>query len=93
MSTSTGPRELLRDPSRSARTRRGLAEDVSPATGNFRTPLKGDTDPFLTWDDGVSEGYRGKPDVEHTVTGSPSGANFFSVSGGGLDVRNDLFSR
>ncbi|MCM3687566.1 hypothetical protein [Kocuria rosea] len=69
-----------------------LVEDVSPAIGNFQTPLKGDVGPFLKWDSGAPEGYLGNPDVEHTITGSPFGTNFFSVSGGGLDVRNDLFS-
>jgi hypothetical protein len=75
------------------RGRGRLVEDVSPAVGNFQTPLKGDIGPFLQWDSGAPEGYLGNPDVEHTVTGSPLGTNFFEVttSDGGT-ARNDQFS-
>ncbi|MFW3385007.1 UNVERIFIED_CONTAM: hypothetical protein RF648_03305 [Kocuria sp. CPCC 205274] len=75
------------------RGRGRLVEDVSPAVGNFQTPLKGDVGPFLQWDSGAPEGYLGNPDVEHTVTGSPLGTNFFEVttSDGGT-ARNDQFS-
>lgn len=69
-----------------------IVEDVSPAIGNFQTPLKGDIGPFLRWDSGAPEGYLGNPDVEHTITGSPLGQNHFSVTGGGLDLRTDLFT-
>ncbi|TDL46626.1 hypothetical protein [Kocuria rosea] len=75
------------------RGRGRLVEDVSPAVGNFQTPLKGDIGPFLRWDSGAPEGYLGNPDVAHTVTGSPLGTNFFEVttSDGGT-ARNDQFS-
>ncbi|MEX5294023.1 hypothetical protein QYM41_01920 [Kocuria sp. CPCC 205268] len=75
------------------RGRGRLVEDVSPAVGNFQTPLKGDVGPFLQWDSGAPEGYLGNPDVEHTVTGSPLGTNFFEVAtADGATSRNDLFS-
>ncbi|MFI7493788.1 hypothetical protein ACH9D2_03555 [Kocuria sp. M4R2S49] len=75
------------------RGRGRLVEDVSPAVGNFRTPLKGDIGPFLQWDSGAPEGYLGNPDVAHTVTGSPLGTNFFEVTtADGATARNDQFS-
>lgn len=75
------------------RGRGRLVEDVSPAVGNFQTPLKGDIGPFLQWDSGAPEGYLGNPDVEHTVTGSPLGTNFFEVTtADGATARNDQFS-
>jgi hypothetical protein len=75
------------------RGRGRLVEDVSPAIGNFKTPLKGDLGPFLKWDTGAPEGYLGNPDVEHTVTGSPLGTNFFEVkTSDGATARNDQFS-
>ncbi len=75
------------------RGRGRLVEDVSPAVGNFQTPLKGDVGPFLQWDSGAPEGYLGNPDVEHTVTGSPLGTNFFEVAtADGATARTDLFS-
>jgi hypothetical protein len=75
------------------RGRGRLVEDVSPAIGNFQTPLKGDLGPFLKWDSGAPEGYLGNPDVEHTVTGSPLGTNFFEVTtSAGASARNDQFS-
>ncbi|MBJ7451780.1 MAG: hypothetical protein JHC71_06800 [Blastococcus sp.] len=69
-----------------------LVEDISPSVGNFATPLKGNFGPFLRWDSGAPEGYLGNPDVPHTVTGSPTGYNAFSVSGGGLAVSTDQFN-
>lgn len=75
------------------RGRGRLVEDVSPAVGNFQTPLKGDIGPFLQWDSGAPDGYLGNPDVEHTVTGSPLGTNFFEVTtADGATARNDQFS-
>ncbi|MEX5299627.1 hypothetical protein RCG67_12710 [Kocuria sp. CPCC 205292] len=75
------------------RGRGRLVEDVSPAVGNFRTPLEGDIGPFLQWDSGAPEGYLGNPDVEHTVTGSPLGTNYFEVTtADGATARNDQFS-
>ncbi|MFI7583858.1 hypothetical protein ACH9DO_08700 [Kocuria sp. M1N1S27] len=75
------------------RGRGRLVEDVSPAVGNFQTPLKGDVGPFLQWDGGAPEGYLGNPDEPHTVTGSPLGTNFFEVTtADGATARNDQFS-
>src|SRR3954451_12089497 len=68
-----------------------LVEDISPAVGNFVTPLKGNVGPFLHWDTGAPDGYLGDPAVAHTVTGSPL-RNTFSVTGGGLDLTTDQFS-
>jgi len=69
-----------------------IVEDVAPSVGNFRTPLKGNFGPFLMWDSGAPAGYVGDPNVEHTVTGSPTGFNQFSVSGGGLNQSTNLFT-
>ncbi|NMH98881.1 hypothetical protein [Pseudonocardia acidicola] len=77
-----------------------ITEDISPAVGNFRTALKGNLGPFLSWGADAPAGYIGNPDVEHTVTGSPFDFNKFSVSyvvgnapGGPAEtVETDLFS-
>ncbi|GAA1760156.1 hypothetical protein [Kocuria aegyptia] len=73
-----------------------LVEDISPAIGNFQTPLGSNIGPFLKWDPAVAPaapaGYLGDPDVEHAVVGSPFGTNFFAVSGGGLNLSTDQFS-
>src|SRR4051794_13431510 len=60
-----------------------LTEDISPAAGNFTTPLKGNIGPFLTWDTGPVQGaggpkdlYFGDPAVAHAVTPGPNGALF-----------------
>lgn len=73
-----------------------LVEDISPAIGNFQTPLKSNIGPFLKWDPAEApaapEGYLGDPAQEHSVVGSPFGTNHFAVTGGGLDVSTDRFS-
>ncbi|MEX5261125.1 hypothetical protein [Kocuria sp. CPCC 205263] len=77
-----------------------LVEDISPAVGNFETPLKSNFGPFLKWDSGAPDGYLGNPDVPHTVVGSPlgEGRNSFSVSGtnsatgDAVTARTDLFT-
>jgi hypothetical protein len=74
-----------------------LVEDISPATGNFETPLKSNIGPFLKWDPATApaapDGFLGNPDLAHTVTGSPTGYNQFSVtSPAGLNVSNDQFT-
>lgn len=51
---------------------------------DFRAGLNGEVGPFLRWDSGAPEGYVGDPAVEHTVTGSPTGDNFFRVEGPGI---------
>ncbi|MDX6300174.1 MAG: hypothetical protein QOF53_1388, partial [Nocardioidaceae bacterium] len=68
-----------------------LVEDISPAVGNFTTPLKGNVGPFLQWDTGAPAGYLGDPAILHAVTGSPL-RNDFSVTGGGLNVTTNLFN-
>ena len=37
--------------------------------------------PFLKWTTGAPAGYLGDPNVEHAVTGSPYGTNFFRIEG------------
>ncbi|HWU08619.1 MAG TPA: hypothetical protein VN520_19940 [Streptomyces sp.] len=69
-----------------------LVEDISPAVGNFQTALKSNFGPFLKWPSGAPDGYLGNPDVEHVVTGSPTGYNKFSVTGGGLNLETNLFT-
>jgi hypothetical protein len=73
-----------------------LVEDISPAVGNFTTPLKSNIGPFLKWDPAVApaapEGYLGDPAQDHAVVGSPFNHNKFSVSGGGLALETDQFS-
>ena len=65
---------------------------------DFAAGLDGQVGPFLVWDGGAPAGYVGDPTVEHTVTGSPTGANLFRVEGpdvGGPGVNvieTDLFA-
>ncbi len=65
---------------------------------DFAAGLDGQIGPFLVWDGGAPAGYVGDPTVEHTVTGSPTGANLFRVEGpdvGGPGVNvieTDLFA-
>jgi hypothetical protein len=71
--------------------------------GDFTGALKSRIDPFLRWDTGFFKGpdgssYLGDPDVEHKLTGSALGTNFFriegpNIGGPGIDfVQNDLFT-
>jgi len=61
--------------------------------------LYGRISKFLTWTDYLNDPslnidgvqYIGNPLVDHTITGSPTGNNFFRVSGA-VNVRTDLFS-
>ncbi|MBD1542820.1 hypothetical protein G9E11_11280 [Arthrobacter sp. IA7] len=73
-----------------------LVEDISPAAGNFSTALKSNIGPFLKWDPAAAPaapaGYLGDPGQDHTVTGSPTGYNKFSVNGGGLALETDQFT-
>ncbi|HET6652725.1 MAG TPA: chitobiase/beta-hexosaminidase C-terminal domain-containing protein [Nocardioides sp.] len=65
--------------------------DFTSATGTT-------TGPFLTWDSDLGtlpEGFIGDPNVEHTVTGSPTGQNLFRVTGPGLGaagIETNLFA-
>ncbi|WP_139318574.1 hypothetical protein [Kocuria sp. CNJ-770] len=56
-----------------------LVEDISPAVGNFETPLGSNLGPFLKWDTGAPAGYLGNPDVPHRIVGGLR--TTFSVSG------------
>ena len=69
---------------------------------DWQTATGQTTGPFLTWDDADGDGqtdapagFVGDPNVEHTVTGSPTGQNLFKVTGPGLGdtgIETDLFS-
>jgi hypothetical protein len=51
--------------------------------------------PWLTWDTGSPAGYVGDPNVEHKITGSPFGTNFFRVqelNAAGTPVRQIAFT-
>lgn len=74
-----------------------LTEDISPATGNFQTPLDGNIGPFLTWDTGpvtdpnTGDQYLGDPNVEHAITGGPL-RNTFDATWSGGTASQSLFS-
>ena len=81
--------------------RRGInfTSDVpGPIAGSFVDALNGPVGPtFLQWDsdlpivDGAGHHYLGNPAVEHTITGSPFGTNFFRIQGpnvGGIGVNS-----
>lgn len=68
---------------------------------DFAVALSSNIGPFLTWDDTLPAppaGFIGNPLVEHTITGSPLGANFFrlegpNVGGPGVDsIETELFA-
>ena len=69
-----------------------ITEDISPATGNFQTPLKGNIGPFLSWGSDAPAGYLGDPAVEHTVTGGPLGNTFEASWPGAAPIVQDLFT-
>ena len=52
---------------------------ASPTRTSPPSVLAGRVAPFLQRDTGAPVGYLGDPRVEHTVTGSPFGTNFFRV--------------
>lgn len=67
-------------------------EDIGIAPGFFEGALNGAIGPFLQWDSDhdrlvivragrPTEYYIGDPNVEHTVTGSPYGTNYFRIEG------------
>ncbi|MGY1772007.1 fibronectin type III domain-containing protein [Blastococcus sp. SYSU D00813] len=79
------------------RGRGRYVEDVTPALGNFDTPLAGNFGPFLRWRPGVlpnpPAGYVGDPAVLHQVTGSPTGFNRFTAWQGTVQMgTTDMFS-
>jgi hypothetical protein len=71
-----------------------LTEDISPAAGNFDTPLKGNLGPFLQWtaDPTLPAGYIGDPAVDHTVTGGPLRNTFDASWPGGTPISQNQFS-
>jgi hypothetical protein len=72
-----------------------FVEDVGVAPGQFGAALNSRVSTFLKWDATAPQapaGYVGDPNVEHAITGSPLNTNYFAVTGGGLDLRNDLFT-
>ncbi len=75
-----------------------LYSDIGPTvlkwtTFNSDTSL---TDPLLikpnAFNPALNNYYVGDPGIEHQVTGSPTGNNFFRVQGPGLNVQTDLFA-
>ena len=76
-----------------------FTEDVGIGVpGTFTGILSSRIGPFLRWDAGAPAGYLGDPAIDHAITGSPYGTNFFRIEGpnaGGPGVnvaRTDLFS-
>ncbi|MBI5119000.1 hypothetical protein HZA56_21255 [Candidatus Poribacteria bacterium] len=76
--------------------------DIGAVTPAFNVALSGDVGPFLTAVAPAAPlGFVGNPLVDQTVTGSPTGNNFFRVQGpagsnldglGGTTVQTDLFA-
>jgi len=70
-------------------TRRGIniTQDIGLVPGQFALALNSGIGPFLRWDrdlplvDAQGMSYIGDPAVPHTVTGSPTGNNFFRITG------------
>src|SRR5262245_38045142 len=64
-----------------------FTRDIGGAAGDFVTALNGGIGPFLRWDSGLpivdnlGNQFIGNPNIAHTVTGSPTGTNFFRVEG------------
>jgi PKD repeat protein len=64
-----------------------FTDDVGIVPGMFTGALGGALGPFLMWDsdlpilDASGREYIGNPAVDHTITGSPFGTNFFRIEG------------
>ena len=60
----------------------------------FARAANGTVGPFLRWESGAPAGYVGDPNLPHSVVGSPTGNNFFEVSGPGLStpLKTNLFA-
>jgi len=81
-----------------------FTDDVGLVPGIFTGALGGAIGPFLQWDsdlpilDAAGREYIGNPSIDHTITGSPFGTNFFrldgpSIGGPGVDrIETDLFA-
>lgn len=69
--------------------RRGInfTQDIGLVAGGFSLALNSGIGPFLRWDselpiiDAQGNEYIGDPAIPHTVTGSPTGNNFFRITG------------
>jgi PKD repeat protein len=86
--------------------RRGInfTSDIGFVPGNFQLALNSGIGPFLRWDSGLpltdalGNQYIGDPAILHTVTGSPTGNNFFRIDGpdvggpGVNSIQTDQFS-
>lgn len=68
-------------------------EDIGLAPLVFTGVLASRIGPFLTWDpiDEAPAGYVGDPAVDHVVTGSPHGTNFFRIEGPGVGTPGSPF--
>lgn len=79
--------ELDLVPTRVGRRSINHTEDLGLVAGNFDLALGGNIFPFLKWDSGLplfdAQGnqFVGDPNLPHTVTGSPTGHNFFRIEG------------
>lgn len=60
----------------------------------YKRAANGTVGPFLRWESGAPAGYLGDPNQPHSVVGSPTGNNFFELSGPGLStpLRTNLFA-
>jgi len=62
-------------------------DQIGGVAGEFTGALGSHAGPFLTWDtnlpvlDAAGREYIGNPGLDHTITGSPSGNNFFRIDG------------
>jgi hypothetical protein len=56
-------------------------EDIGIGPSDFRAALNGKFSTYLRWPTGAPAGYIGDPNVDHVVTGSPFGTNFFRIAG------------
>lgn len=70
-----------------------FTEDIGVAPQVFTGALESRIGPFLTWEpiEEAPPGYVGDPGVEHVVTGSPSGTNFFRIEGPGVGTPGSPF--
>jgi hypothetical protein len=88
-----------------ATNNRDINDSFDIEIGGFNTQHQGRIGPILKWDPNVAPaapaGYVGDPQVEHEVTGSPCGTNFFQIdppagvdlgAGPGNPVSTNLFA-
>src|SRR5262245_39758096 len=80
-----------------------FTQDIGGGPGDFASALNR-VNPFLSWDtglpivDALGNEFIGNPNVLHTITGSPTGDNFFRIAGPNIGgpgvnvIRTNLFS-